>query len=238
VRSIAALPAKAFVLDGEIVALTEDGLPSFQALQHRTTAKLALVYYAFDLLSVDGTSWLRRPIEARRERLAAIVDGSEVLLSSTLDGDPASIEMVIRELRLEGVATKRRGSIYRPGQRTDDRIKARNSAPRQVSMLVKLYGSAGETRYSPAKCLGCIPQYVSGDPDPAHVSTSYVEDQNLTMRISMRRFTRLTNAFSKKLENHAMVALYFHVLPLRPGASNTARDTSDGIWHRGSHLVD
>jgi len=80
------------------------------------------------------------------------------------------------------------------------------------AMLVKIYGASGdpETRYSPAKCLGCIPNEVTGNPDPKHISTSYIERQNLTMRMSMRRFTRLTNAFSKKLENHAaMVSLYF-----------------------------
>jgi hypothetical protein len=80
-------------------------------------------------------------------------------------------------------------------------------------MLVKLYSSdrgKGEIRYSPAECIGCRETKLIGNPDAKHISTSFAERQNLTMRMKMRRFTRLTNAFSKKLENHRhAVALHF-----------------------------
>ena len=80
------------------------------------------------------------------------------------------------------------------------------------AMLVKLYGSdrESEVRYSPGECIGCREIVVSGKPDPQHISTSYIERQNLTMRMQMRRFTRLTNGFSKKLDNHiASIALHY-----------------------------
>jgi IS1 family transposase len=94
-----------------------------------------------------------------------------------------------------------------------DAVENAFGADIDYSMLVKIYGmpdSFSESRYSPATCIGCRTATITGTPDPQHISTSFVERQNLTMRMGMRRFTRLTNGFSRKVENHGhAVALHF-----------------------------
>jgi hypothetical protein len=112
-------------------------------------------------------------------------------------------------------------------QRTTDGLKYYLVAVEQVfggtdidfAQLVKIYGDvpkargveASERKYSPPECIGARKTPIVGEPDAKHISTSYVERQNLTMRMSMKRFTRLSNAFSKKLANHRhALALYFY----------------------------
>jgi IS1 family transposase len=112
------------------------------------------------------------------------------------------------------------------------------------AQLIKIYGKTsgnthGSGKYSPAVCIGSHAEVVTGDPDKAHISTSHVERLNLTTRMSVRRFTRLTNAFSKKVENHtAAVALHFaHYNYCRPhqtlGRNTTpamAAGVTDHVW--------
>jgi IS1 family transposase len=110
------------------------------------------------------------------------------------------------------------------------------------AMLQKIYGSdpVGEKRYSPAVCLGARKAVVSGKPHPKHISTSYAERQNLTMRMHMRRFTRLTNAFSKKLENlayqvtlHQMFYNFVRVHQTLRVTPAMAAGVTDRLWEIG-----
>ncbi len=108
------------------------------------------------------------------------------------------------------------------------------------AIINKIYGTAPEAakgRYSPAECIGVKKERIEGKPDLGHVSTSYVERNNLTMRMHMRRFTRLTNAFSKKVENHAYAValhmMYYNFVRLHSKLRVTpamAADVSDRLW--------
>ena len=107
------------------------------------------------------------------------------------------------------------------------------------AMLQKLYGAdpQAEKRYSPAQCIGAVKKVVSGRPDPKHISTSFAERQNLTMRMHMRRFTRLTNAFSKKLENHtyavALHQMFYNFVRIHQTLKVTpamAAGVTDKLW--------
>jgi IS1 family transposase len=114
------------------------------------------------------------------------------------------------------------------------------------SMLVKIYGADRDTEatYSPAECMSCRSIPIIGKPDPKHISTSFVERQNLTMRMSMRRFTRLTNAFNKKVENHmqsiALHFMYYNFVRIHQTLRVTpamAAGIADKVWEVGD-MVD
>jgi IS1 family transposase len=110
-------------------------------------------------------------------------------------------------------------------------------------MLNKIYGASPESakgRYSPAECIGVTKQRIEGNPDPQHVSTSYVERSNLTQRMHNRRFTRLTNGFSKKFENHAysvaLFAMYYNFVKQHstlPTSPAIAAGVSKTLWEIG-----
>jgi bifunctional non-homologous end joining protein LigD len=160
VAAVSSIAADDVILDGEIVALDGDGRPSFQALQHRTTAH-ALVYYAFDLLRHDGRDLTREPLSARRAELTSVVTGSHVLLSTALPGKPNDIVEAVKELGLEGIVAKRRESLYLPGRRSDAWIKVRFHRRQEFaiggfkadgrsfdSILVGYYDDDGKFRYA------------------------------------------------------------------------------------------
>jgi bifunctional non-homologous end joining protein LigD len=122
-RSIAEVHTDTALLDGEIVALDENGRPSFQALHHQSAH--ILVYYAFDVLHVNGRDTIKVPLTERRSQLAGIVASTRVLRSDPLPGTPGQIEQAVRGLQLEGIVAKRQHSIYEPGRRSSAWVKVK-----------------------------------------------------------------------------------------------------------------
>ena len=122
-RDVARLQAESVILDGEVVAIDDQGRLSFQALHHQSAH--SLVYYAFDLLHLDGRDLTATPLDERRDLLARVLHGSSLLRSEPLPGTPAQIEEAVRQLHLEGVVAKRRNSRYEPGKRSRSWVKVK-----------------------------------------------------------------------------------------------------------------
>src|SRR5262245_19301382 len=120
-RAAARLKARIALIDGEIVAVDEKGAPRFQLLQHRSTTNQAqIVYYAFDLLNLEGEDITSEPLEKRKAKLKKLVNRSGVLISEPLPGTLAQIVEAASNLQLEGIVAKRRDSRYQIGVRSND----------------------------------------------------------------------------------------------------------------------
>ena len=141
------LRADQAVIDGEIVALSEDGRPSFQALQHRSShPNHRIVFYAFDALHIDGQDLMAEPLTKRRARLPEVIaDDATIRLSQELPGSVSDIVQALRAAGVEGVVAKRKQSAYRPGERSDDWVKLK--LERQQEFVIGGYRSDGETSF-------------------------------------------------------------------------------------------
>lgn len=125
VDAVCKIKAHTAIIDGEVVAVNNGGKPSFQVLQNRKSLghEWHIVYYAFDLLNLEGEDLTRLPLDARKEKLRAIIGESGVQYSGELSGAPELIAKTIRDAGLEGIVAKRRDSVYRAGSRVESWLK-------------------------------------------------------------------------------------------------------------------
>ena len=136
------LTAGSTVIDGEIVALDDKGRPSFQALQHRgSSPSHQIVFFAFDVLHLNGRDLTREPLHKRRANLPALVDGSVFRLSVELPGSAKDVLGAVHAMGLEGVIAKRRNSVYEPGERSRDWVKLK--LDRQQEFVIGGYRPSG-----------------------------------------------------------------------------------------------
>jgi bifunctional non-homologous end joining protein LigD len=127
VAALSTLSVESVLLDGEIVALNESGKPSFQLLQNRGKDGHPTIYFAFDILSLNGEDLRERPLRERREKLEQVVAGSGIRLSPKIDGDPDTVIAAVKKMRIEGVIAKRRDSTYQSGERNGHWVKLKLS---------------------------------------------------------------------------------------------------------------
>lgn len=138
------LQAEQAIVDGEIVALDKEGRPSFQALQHRGThPNHTIMFFAFDLLHLNGEDMRALPLETRRAKLAPVLDKSGLLLSIVLSGRVADIVKTVRAMKLEGVIAKRKDSPYEAGERSRNWQKLK--LEHQQEFVVGGYRPAGNS---------------------------------------------------------------------------------------------
>jgi bifunctional non-homologous end joining protein LigD len=223
VTAVASLRAKDLILDGEIVALDQDGRPSFQRLQHKTKGAGVIAFYAFDLLSLNGRELLTQPLELRRTALAKAVKQSKVLLSEPLEGTVQQLERAIRRHGLEGIVAKRRDSSYRPGQRTDAWIKVKFSAQQEF----------------------VVGGFKPGGPNFDSILVGYYEGRQLYFAAKVRAgFTPYLRAeVYRRLAGTNMASCPFVNLPnstgrSRWGAGVTADDMAALQWVKPSQVVE
>lgn len=142
VEAFAALPED-FTVDGEVVALDEEGRPSLQLLENKRVQRVAVYFYAFDLLNRDGQELIALPIERRRELLHKVISepGDRIRLSPLLEADAAQVLDAVRKLGLEGVVGKRAGSTYESGNRSGAWIKLRTERVQEFAIGGYIPGS-------------------------------------------------------------------------------------------------